>query len=259
MTGIVAKDLFKIDGKVALITGASGGFGKAAAEGLAQVGVKVMLTGRNEEGLKTLQAEIKLNGGDADWVAGCPDHESDMERIVAETVKRYGSLDILVTAAGMNKPKAIVEQPLDEWQSIMDANLKGTYLACREAGKVMIEQKRGGKVILVSSTRGKLGMANYTGYCPSKGAVDSLTQSLALEWGKHAINVNAIAPTVFRTPLTQWMFDDQTVYNKFLNRIPLGRLAEPEDFIGTVIYLSSHASDFMTGAILYVDGGYTAG
>lgn len=259
MTGSITQTLFDVTGKVALITGASGGFGRAAAIGLAQAGARVMLTGRSEDGLKEVQAAIQASGGVAAYCVGTPDHEADMQRIVATTVEQFGGLDVLITAAGMNKPGPIVEQSLDDWQAILDANLKGTYLACREAGKVMIAQKRGGKVILVSSTRGKLGMANYTGYCPSKGAVDSLAQSLACEWGPHGINVNAVAPTVFRTALTQWMFDDQAVYKRFLARIPLGRLAEPEDFVGTLIYLSSRASDFMTGAVLYVDGGYTAG
>jgi len=124
---------------------------------------------------------------------------------------------------------------------------------------VMIEQGRGGKIILVSSIRDRLGMANCTAYCPSKGAVSLMAKSLACEWGPHKINVNAIAPTLFRTTLTQWMFDDNALYEDYLKRIPLQRLGEPEDFIGTVIYLSSQASDFMTGAILYVDGGHTAG
>jgi NAD(P)-dependent dehydrogenase (short-subunit alcohol dehydrogenase family) len=123
----------------------------------------------------------------------------------------------------------------------------------------MIEQGRGGKVIIVSSTRGSLGLANYTAYCPSKAATDLMAKTLGCEWGKYGINVNAIAPTVFRSALTQWMFDDQETYKKFLARIPIGRLGEPEDFIGSVLFLSSAASDFMTGAILYVDGGYTAG
>jgi NAD(P)-dependent dehydrogenase (short-subunit alcohol dehydrogenase family) len=253
------KDLFNIRGKVALITGASGGFGQAASIGLCQAGVKVMITGRHEEKLKTLQSSLQSIGGTCDFAVGHPDDAVEIEQIVNQTVTRFGGIDILITAAGMNKPQPIIEQLVDEWQSIIDANLRGTYLACKAAGKVMVEQKRGGKVILVSSTRGKLGMANYSAYCPSKGAVDSLTQTLACEWGPYGINVNAIAPTVFRTDLTQWIFDDKEVYQRFLTRIPLGRLAEPEDFIGTVIYLSSRASDFMTGAILYVDGGYTAG
>ncbi|MCL4488688.1 MAG: SDR family oxidoreductase [Chloroflexi bacterium] len=253
------QSLFDVSDKVALVTGATGGLGQAAAKGLAQARAKVMLTGRDEAKLKPVLAEIEACGGNAAYVAGRPDDVGDMQRIVAATVERFGGIDILITAAGMNKPKPIVEQSVEEWQAILDANLKATYLACKETGKAMIAQGRGGKVILVSSTRGKLGMANYSGYCPSKGAVDSLTQTLGWEWGRYKINVNAIAPTVFRTPLTQWMFDDQSVYKNFLTRIPLGRLAEPEDLIGTLIFLSSHASDFITGAIIYTDGGYTAG
>jgi NAD(P)-dependent dehydrogenase (short-subunit alcohol dehydrogenase family) len=256
---ILIEDLFDIRGKVALITGASGGFGQASTRGLCQAGVKVMITGRDETKLRALQSTLQAEGGICDFAVGHPDDVDEIQHVVSQTVDKFGGIDILLTAAGMNKPQPIVEQPVDEWQSIMDANLKGTYLACKFVGKVMIEQKRGGKVILISSTRGKLGMANYSAYCPSKGAIDSLTQTLACEWGPYGINVNAIAPTVFRTALTQWIYDDQEVYQRFLTRIPIGRLAEPEDFIGTVIYLSSHASDFMTGAILYVDGGYTAG
>ncbi len=253
------KWLFDVSNRVALITGASGGLGKAASKGLALAGANVMLTGRDKEKLKPVAAEILAAGGCADIIEGQPDKPADVERIVAATVERFGGIDVLITAAGMNKPKPIVDQPLEDWEAIMNANLKATYLACKEVGKVMIAQGRGGKVILVSSTRGKLGMANYSGYCPSKGAVDSLTQTLGWEWGKYKINVNAIAPTVFRTPLTQWMFDDQTFQKSFLGRIPLGRMAEPEDLIGTLLFLSSHASDFITGAIIYTDGGYTAG
>ena len=165
-----------------------------------------------------------------------------------------------VSLFNCNRKKVqIDEQSLEEWDMIMDANVKGTYLFCKEVGKVMIDQGRGGKVILLGSARGELGMANYTAYSPSKGAIHLMTKSLGCEWGPHKINVNAIAPTVFRTTLTQWMFDDQAFYKNFLKRIPIGRLGEPEDFIGTLIYLSSKASDFMTGAVLCVDGGYTAG
>jgi len=252
-------DHFDISGKVALITGATGGLGHATAFGLAKAGAKVMLTGRDEAKLKPVAEQIAATGGAVASIAGSPLKHEDVKAIVDATVKTFGGIDILVTAAGMNKPKPITEQPPDEWQDIMDINIKGTWLFCKEAGKVMISQGRGGKVILVSSTRGMLGMSNYTAYSPSKGAINLMAKSLACEWGPHKINVNAIAPTVFRTELTQWMFDDNAFYLNFLKRIPLGRLGEPEDFVGTMIYLSSKASDFMTGAVVYLDGGYTAG
>jgi NAD(P)-dependent dehydrogenase (short-subunit alcohol dehydrogenase family) len=251
--------LFDVSGKVALVTGATGGFGAAVSKGLAKAGVKIMATGRSMEKLSPLVKEIQDAGGTIAAAAGQPDMHEDVVRIVAETQKAFGGIDILITAAGVNKPGPITDQPLEEWEMIMDANVKGTYLFCKEAGKVMIAQGRGGKVILLGSARGELGMANYSAYSPSKGAIHLLTKTLGCEWGQYGINVNAIAPTVFRTALTQWMFDDQAFYKNFLKRIPIGRLGEPEDFIGTVIYLSSKASDFMTGAVLCIDGGYTAG
>jgi NAD(P)-dependent dehydrogenase (short-subunit alcohol dehydrogenase family) len=253
------QQLFDVSGKVAIVTGATGGFGQAAAKGLAKAGARVMLTGRKAETLAPVAQEITDAGHTASYVAGDPVSHEDNTRVVAETVSTFGGIDILVTAAGVSKPAPIIEQPLEDWETVMDVNVKGTYLVCKEAGKVMVEQGRGGKVILISSTRGTLGMANYTAYSPSKAAIDLLTKSLGCEWGLYGINVNAIAPTVFRTALTQWMFDDKAIYKNFLKRIPIGRLGEPEDFIGAVIFLSSAASDFMTGSIVFVDGGYTAG
>jgi NAD(P)-dependent dehydrogenase (short-subunit alcohol dehydrogenase family) len=226
---------------------------------MAAAGVKIMATGRSDETLQPLVKEIEADGGEAAYSSGSPIDHDDVKRVVNETVQKFGGIDILITAAGMNAPGAITDQSLEEWELIMDANVKGTYLFCKEVGRVMIDQGRGGKVILIGSARGELGMANYTAYSPSKGAIHLMTKSLGCEWGPHKINVNAIAPTIFRTALTQWMFDDQAFYKNFLKRIPIGRLGEPEDFIGTLIYLSSKASDFMTGAILSVDGGYTAG
>lgn len=253
------QDLFDVSGKVALITGATGGFGKAAAKGLAAAGAKVMATARTVASLEELVNEIRQEGGEAAYCAGNPGQHEDVKRIVRETVDTLGGIDILITAAGVNKVSPIIKQSVADWEEIMDANVKGTYLFCKEAGRVMIEQGRGGKVILLGSARGHQGLANYSAYSPSKGAIHLMAKTLGCEWGQYKINVNAIAPTVFRTALTQWMFDDQGFYKKFLERIPIGRLGEPEDFIGTVIFLSSRASDFMTGAILNVDGGYSAG
>jgi NAD(P)-dependent dehydrogenase (short-subunit alcohol dehydrogenase family) len=253
------KDLYDISGKVALITGATGGFGHTVTMALAMAGAKVMATGRSEEKLKPLVEEIEKEGGVAAYSVGSPINHDDVKRIVKATVDKFGRIDILITAAGVNKVGPIIEQPLEEWEMIIDANVKGTYLYCKEAGKVMIDQGDGGKVVLLGSARGDLGMANYSAYSPSKGAVHLLAKTLGCEWGQHGINVNAISPTVFRTALTQWMFDDKAFYKNFLKRIPIGRLGEPEDFIGIVIFLCSKASDFLTGAVICVDGGYAAG
>jgi len=250
--------LFDVNGKVALITGATGGFGKAAARGLAAAGVKIMATARTLSALELLVKEIREEGGQAAFSVADPVKHEDVKRAVKNTVDTFGVIDILVTAAGINKVKPIIEQSVQDWEEVMDVNVKGTYLFCKEVGKVMVSQGRGGKMVLVGSARGHLGLANYSAYSPSKGAVHLLAKTLGCEWGPHKINVNAIAPTVFRTPLTQWMFDDNAFYLNFLKRIPIGRLGEPDDFIGTVIFLSSKASDFMTGATVNVDGGYTA-
>ena len=214
--------LFDVSGKVALITGATGGFGRAAARGLAAAGAKVMATARTLSALELLVKEIREDGGQAALSVGDPVNHEDVKRVIKNTVDTFGGIDILVTAAGINKVKPIIEQPVEDWEEVMDVNMKGTYLFCKEVGKVMIEQGRGGKVILVGSARGHLGLANYSGYSPSKGAVHLLAKTLGCEWGPHKINVNAIAPTVFRTPLTQWMFEDNACYMNFLKRIPIG-------------------------------------
>ncbi len=248
-------DLFDVTGKVALITGATGGFGKAAASALAAAGAQVVITGRT---LSKLEECAKETGAKACF-AGEPTNAADAARVVRAAVDAFGGIDILLTAAGVNKPGAINEQSTEEWQMIMDANVKGTYLFCKEVGKAMIARGQGGKMILVGSVRGLLGLGRYTGYCTSKGAVHLLAKTLGCEFGPQRINVNCIAPAVFRTELTQWIYDDPVTHKTFLGRIPIGRLGEPEDFIGTVIFLSSRASDWMTGSIVYVDGGYTAG
>ncbi len=255
----VTNSLFDIQGKVALITGATGGFGKAIAKGLAKSGVKVMATGRSEKKLKPLAQAIQADGGTAAYAAGDPAIYEEAVKVVEETKAAFGGIDILITAAGVSIVKPITDLTADDFDTVIKANISGTWHFCKAAGQVMIEQGRGGKVILLGSARGELGLANYSAYSTSKGGVHLLTKNLGCEWGQYGINVNAIAPTVFRTNLTQWMFDDNAFFKNFLKRIPIGRLGEPEDFLGTVIYLSSKASDFMTGAVIAVDGGYTAG
>lgn len=252
------QNLFNVSGKVVIVTGASGALGKSLSYGYGHAGAKVMLNGRNEETMKTLCTEMKEQGIECSYFVGDPGVEETVKAMVAATVETFGEVNVLVTAAGYNKPKSIIDHTLEDWQMIMDANVKGTWLCCKYAGEQMIKQGKGGKVILVSSARSKMGMKNYTGYCTAKGGIDLMAQSLACEWGEHNINVNTFNPTVFRSNLTEWMFEDDTAKSKFLTRIPIGRLGEPEDFVGTALFLASDASNFITGANIAVDGGYWA-
>jgi len=256
--------LFDVRGKSALITGATGAVGSAAACGLARGGAKLTLAGASREKLETLRGELADTGAEVEIVNRRPVTEEDADAMVAAAVGAHGRLDIVVTASGVNKVGLITEQPVEDWQAVMDANVKGSWLVCRSAGRYMIDRGAGGKFILVSSTRARLGLPNgYTAYSPSKAAVDLLTKTLACEWGRHGINVNAIGPTVFRSELTAWMYSDdgpgKSTREAMLARIPLGRLGEPDDFVGALLFFASSASDFCTGQTLFVDGGYTAG
>ena len=250
---------FDVANRVAIVSGATGALGHAVSRGLAEAGSKVMLTGRSEEKLKPLADELATAGGRVEYEAAPPDDEAEVRRVVAATVDRLGGVDILVTAAGMNQPAPIVEQRLEDWEAIVDSQLKTTWLLCKHVGAAMIDRGRGGKVILIGSQRGRLGFPNYSAYSPAKGAVHLLAQSLAWEWGPHGIQVNCLAPGLFRSELTEWMWDDDGARTRMLARVPHGRLGEPDDFVGPVIFLASAASDWMTGAVLSVDGGYTAG
>lgn len=252
--------LFDVKGKVALVTGATGALGKKVAEGYGLAGMKVMITGRNAEKCKAVCDTFEAQGIECGFATGDPAVEEDVKKVVAETVAKFGEINVLLTAAGYNHPQPIVEQDLAEWQKIMNSDVQGTWLYCKYVGEQMIKQGKGGKVILVSSARSKMGMSGYTGYCTAKGGIDLMAQSLACEWtAEYGINVNTINPTVFRSELTEWMFDPESaVYKNFLKRLPVGRLGEPEDFVGPCIFLASSSSDFMTGANIAVDGGYWA-
>ena len=259
-----AASLFDVSGRSALITGATGAFGAMAAHTLAEAGASLTLAAGNAVNLEELASHLRGHGANVEVVARRAESDADADAMVEAAIAAHGSLDLVVTAAGTNKVAPAVEQSLDDWESVVDANAKGTWLVCRAAGRRMIEAGTRGKFVLLSSTRSDLGHpAGYSAYCASKAAVNLITKALACEWGRHGINVNAIAPTVFRSELTEWMFDDDeratTVREGFLTRIPLGRLGEPEDFAGALLYFLSRASDFCTGQVLYVDGGYTAG
>jgi len=257
--------LFDIKGKTAIVTGATGAFGALAAKVLAGAGANVVICASGADALKTIAAECEtLGGGKTAIVAKRPSSEAHCDAIVAEAVSRFGGVDILVVASGQNKVSKIVDQKAEDFLDVMDANVTQSWLMARAAGRQMLKQGRGGKVILMSSARGLLGHpAGYTAYCASKSAVDGITKALGCEWGDTGITVNALGPTVFRSPLTSWMYEDnenaQAVRKGFLARVPKGRLGEPEDLAGPLLFLASKASDFYTGHILYADGGYTAG
>lgn len=253
-------DFFDITGKSALVTGGTGALGSIAAFALAGAGAHVTLAGGNKEKLDEVVNAIKAAGGKASGINLRPDTEANVDAIVNQVVKEQGSLDILMVASGFNKPGSSQQTNLAEFDMVHDANVRQTFLICRAAGKVMIAQGKGGKMVITSSVRGIVAANNGVSYCSSKAATDMLVKCFSAEFAPHKINVNAIAPTVFRSNLTAWMFEEQgkgaEVRKKVLERIPLGRLGEPNDFTGSVMFLSGKASDFMTGHVMYVDGGF---
>jgi NAD(P)-dependent dehydrogenase (short-subunit alcohol dehydrogenase family) len=256
--------LFDIRGKTAIITGATGAFGALASKVLAGAGANVVLAASKADELQKVAAACAALGGKAEIIAKRPSSEANCDDIVNVAVNKFGRVDILVVASGLNKVSKIVDQKPEDFLDVMDANVTQSWLMARAAGRQMLKQGSGGKVILTSSARGLLGHpAGYTAYCASKSAVDGITKALGCEWGETGITVNALGPTVFRSPLTAWMYEDtdraREVRRGFLTRVPKGRLGEPADLAGPLLFLASAASDFYTGHVLYADGGYTAG
>ena len=256
--------MFNIEGKVAIVTGATGAFGSVAARILAGAKCKLVLAGGNKKALDSLANELKVDGAEVITVNVRPSSPTDCQRIVNAALTAFLRLDILVVASGTNDVSPIVDMEVERFENVMQANVTDSWLMSQAAGKQMIKQGKGGKVVLVSSARGILGHpAGYSAYCSSKHAVNGITRALGCEWGKEGITVNAIAPTVFRSDLTAWMFSDdepgKSTREGMLARIPIGRLGEPEDLAGPLLFLVSQASDFHTGHTLYADGGYTAG
>lgn len=256
--------LFEVKGKVAVITGASGAFGALAAKVLAGAGCKLVLSAGKAKELDAVARDCEALGVEVERVNTRPSTEENCAAIVAAAVSRFGRLDILVVASGKNDVSKIHEMAPARFLDVMDANVTQSWLMSKAATVEMLKQGQGGKIVLMSSARGLLGHpAGYTAYCASKSAVDGITKALGCELGASGITVNAIAPTVFRSPLTEWMFGDdekaKTTRAGFLARVPKGRLGEPSDLAGPLLFLVSKASDFYTGHVLYADGGYTAG
>ncbi|MFT6426256.1 MAG: NAD(P)-dependent dehydrogenase (short-subunit alcohol dehydrogenase family) [Celeribacter sp.] len=256
--------MFDVKGDVALITGASGAFGMVAARILAAAGAKLVLVAGNQSALDEIASECRDLGAEVTTINTRPTDETICADLVAQTVAAYGQIDTLVVASGMNKVALINDMSPETFQAVMDANVTQSWLLARAVAGQMKAQGKGGKIVLVSSARGLLGHpAGYTAYCASKAATDGMVKALGCELGATGITVNAIAPTVFRSPLTAWMFEDTEKANAvragFLARVPVGRLGEPEDLAGPLLFLASKASNFYTGHILYADGGYTAG
>jgi NAD(P)-dependent dehydrogenase (short-subunit alcohol dehydrogenase family) len=255
---------FSVSGKSAVITGASGALGRGIALALGLMGARLLLASASQSEVDSLAEQIRAAGGTAESVYRRPIGLDDANAIVAGAVEAYGTADLLVVASGLNMPDFIQDQPVADWEAVINANVKGSWLMAKAFGMHVLESGHRAKVLLTSSVRGRHGnYSGYTAYCASKGAVDALTRVLATEWGRYGINVNAIAPTLFRSNLTEWMYGDDEIgvatRKRSLSRIPLGRLGEVDDLIGMAIYLLSPASDFCTGQVMYVDGGYTAG
>jgi gluconate 5-dehydrogenase len=250
-------DLFDLTGKVAIVVGGAGGIGHAQALGLADAGADVVVASRKLEHLEAVAKEIQAKGRKSLAVSVEVTQEKSVQAMVDAVLKKFPTIDILVNAHGLAIRKPADTFPIDEWQQVMDINTRGTFLTCQAVGRVMIKQKSG-KIINLSSVRGRYGLkADYAAYCASKGAVDTLTRTLACEWAKHNVLVNAVAPTIVETDLTRSALADPNYAAMMKGRIPLGRWALPEDIVGATIFFASKASDFITGQVLYIDGGVT--
>jgi NAD(P)-dependent dehydrogenase (short-subunit alcohol dehydrogenase family) len=252
------KDMFRLDGKVAVVIGGAGGIGEACAAALAGRGAKVTIASRALSKLEEAAKRIEAEAGSA-VVPLTVDvtSEESIEALAKQIVDKFGTVDILVNAHGINAKAPSVDLKTESWDALFATNVRGTAMACKSFGKIMIEKKRG-KIINLSSIRGIRGTdGGNTLYGATKGAVDMITRMLAAEWAPYNINVNALAPSVIMTEMSKKNIPPARL-EVLLSKVPLKRFAVVEDIVGACIYLASPESDFVTGQILYIDGGLTA-
>jgi NAD(P)-dependent dehydrogenase (short-subunit alcohol dehydrogenase family) len=251
---------FRLDGKVALVTGGYGGIGEAVCRGLVRAGAKVALSGHNREKAEGCAESLRREGGDTFAAAFDSLSVADTRSMVDEVVGHFGRLDILVNCVGLNREEKADEATEEMFDHVVDVNLKGAMFQAQAAARHMIRQGEGGKQVHIGSVRTLLALRGrgYAAYCASKGGLAILCKQLAAEWAPHRINVNVVAPTFVRTQQVAHMLADQQFYNTLVARIPLGRIAEPEDVWNAILFFVSSASDFVTGQTLYLDGGITA-
>lgn len=250
----------RLDGLRAAVTGAGSGIGEAIAEALAEAGADVAVSELPDrmDALEGVCERIRGNGRKAVAVPlRLPDMDS-IDAFVGAAVDSLGRIDILINNAGVNVPSDALELTEQDWDLVQDVNLKGLFFLSQRVARHMKAAGAGGRIINVASINGVVGYYKRAAYCASKAGVVNLTRVLALEWAQYGINVNAIGPTFVLTPLTQSTFDDEELRKDLLGRIPLGRVGQPEDVVGAVVFLASAAAAMVTGHTLMVDGGWTA-